>query len=122
MHPRSIISLVIQPTALVFEQNSFFVLAFNACIAALIDAAIPLRLLPAAVFSGQGMRAVFDYSALSSSTEGSGPHLCPISLHTDRALTADQIERLLSEAYENGRIQITQLHESINIKYKFETA
>lgn len=63
LHPRSLISIHLQPFKGSFGANNeprLFAIAFNGAIAALLDAAIPLRSVPVAVTDGTST-VVFEY-------------------------------------------------------------
>lgn len=62
MHPRSLISVTVQPIK-ISRPERLFVDAFNASVLALVDARIPMASIPVAVRIEEGVEAVFSHTS-----------------------------------------------------------
>ncbi len=120
MHPRSLIAIGIQPVRLdpAASPADLFVTSFNAAIAALTDAGVPLLALPLAVSLGEHSYAILDSSAASSTTSSANSPTIHASLtipggkslaeitgtiqetaRADCSRTNDVLQRVLHAAY-----------------------
>lgn len=102
MHPRSLISVAVQPVK-IDRPECLFVDSFNASIAALVDGGIPMSSIPVAVRVNAGVEAVFAHSTK------------PVTLVSHDILLvngvdADQLDSLLATAQElsTGIFQVLQ--------------
>lgn len=112
LHPRSSISIAIQP---VRKGTDFFDAAFNGAIAALIDAAIPMTSVPISIQLRQPfMEAIFAHTS---------KEIRPISysLENDDGLSLDQISQVLDEAQRQSTAVYSILQQTIYQIYNPQT-